>query len=106
MNEKVFRSFEIERRLVLRTEQDFEIAKEMEGFFNLRDECPFDLNTYDMNNSKHPSSQSLETLKSMYCPSIADYLFCFPVTPVNQTAYLKCPFKHTSIESTKCKLIF
>ncbi|RNA09753.1 diuretic hormone receptor-like isoform X1, partial [Brachionus plicatilis] len=51
-------------------------------YFNPRKECKFELNSNE---------------KSNYCPSTADYLFCFPSTPPNKTIYLICPFTRIQI---------
>lgn len=61
-----------------------DLTEKLRKFFSLRDECPFELNKFKLNES-NPSQK--------FCPSTADYLICFPSTPANQTIYFNCPYK-------------
>lgn len=82
------------RKLVLTTEEDFHTANQLQAYFVLRDECPFDLNMF-INNEMNYSSyvQNLKKGDRKFCPSAADYLLCFPSTPANETIHLKCPYR-------------
>jgi hypothetical protein len=110
------------KRLILSTEDDFKTANRLKQYFNLRGDCPFELNKYydltnetalnlsnitskaanqdqsnsDVNNFYNESLNNNQTyiMSSKYCPSTADYLLCFPSTSVNSTIYLKCPYKN------------
>ncbi len=75
-------SFE-QRTLVLNSENDFRAVKGLSKYFEIRNDCFFDLNKYENGEDK-----------SRYCSTTADYLLCFPSTPVNHTVYAKCPYKH------------
>ena len=68
-----------------------EAKKKLEQYFELRSDCPFELNRYYQNEASEilPSDE----MKKKYCPTHADYFICFPTTPVNQTLYFKCPLK-------------
>ena len=38
---------------------------------------------------------------SGFCPTTADYLFCFPTTPINSTLYFQCPFNESIVFDNK-----
>ena len=84
------------RKLVI-TEKNFKTVQSLEKFyFKLRDECPFDLNQYyqlDSLNNQHTDLNLSTDLQSQFCPTTADFLFCFPTTPANQTIKFACPFR-------------
>ena len=84
------------RKLVI-TEKNLKTVQSLEKFyFKLRDECPFDLNQYyqlDSLNNQHTDLNLSTDLQSQFCPTTADFLFCFPTTPANQTIKFACPFR-------------
>lgn len=73
------------RALTFRTHEENETAKTLGTYFELREPCPFELNV--------TSSDTNRTATVTYCRSAADYLFCFPSSPVNTKIVSACPFK-------------
>jgi hypothetical protein len=117
------------KRLILSTDDDFRTTNKLKQYFDLRDECPFELNKYyDLSNETNVNSTNLTNtianelqsnsfvnkfnndtldnnqtniMRSKYCPSTADYLLCFPSTPINSKVYLKCPYKSGIVVKNK-----
>ena len=82
------------KRLLLRTEEDFAMARKLQEHFVLRDECAFELNHYYQNETNFTRpAEVTSAIRTKYCPTAADYLLCFPTTLVNQTVFFKCPYK-------------
>jgi hypothetical protein len=77
-----------------------EAKKKLQKYFELRKECPFELNSYYQNETTEIKTPTDE-IKKKYCPSYADFLLCFPTTPINQTLYFKCPLKSTYQKSNR-----
>ena len=72
------------RRLTFTSPDEISYASYLSKYFDLRQDCDFDLNTY--------SNKS--TSRSIYCPSTSDYLVCYPSFPSDTTFYANCPYKH------------
>ena len=73
-------------------------------YFKLRGECEFDMKKYYANMTDQ-TLEIPEDQRQNYCPTTADYLFCFPTVPVNTTVKFSCPFKDGIIIKDKnCKI--
>ena len=52
-------------------------------YFKIRGNCPDELD--EETNSSSTAGK--------FCPPVADFLLCFPKTPVNQTLRIQCPYR-------------